>query len=87
MTAELSRQAPRPAGNGRVVQINVSDGGVPKRPIERGRVGPLGLAGDGHRDRRHHGGPDRALCLLSLEVIGGCRRRVTRSRPERPVRT
>lgn len=28
-----------------------------------------GMAGDGHNDRVHHGGPDAALCLFSLEVI------------------
>ena len=53
----------------RVVQINVSRGGVPKLPVPRGRVGPLGLEGDAHRDTRNHGGPERALCLYSLEVI------------------
>jgi len=28
-----------------------------------------GLAGDRQRDRRFHGGPKRAVCLYSLEVI------------------
>jgi MOSC domain-containing protein YiiM len=54
---------------GRVVQVNVSNGGVPKMPISEGYVGALGIAGDGHNDKRFHGGPDRALCLFSLEVI------------------
>lgn len=51
------------------MQINVSRGGVPKRPVESAEVTALGLTGDDHHDRRHHGGPDRALCLFSLEVI------------------
>lgn len=58
---------------GRIVQINVSAGGVPKRPVPRARVGPLGLEGDGHRDAEHHGGPDRALCLFALEQIEALR--------------
>jgi MOSC domain-containing protein YiiM len=29
----------------------------------------MGLAGDGHNDSDHHGGPDRAVCLFSLELI------------------
>jgi MOSC domain-containing protein YiiM len=57
----------RPAG--RIVQISISPGGVPKLPIAGARLGPLGLDGDRHRDHRHHGGPDRALCLYSVEQI------------------
>ena len=53
---------------GRVVQINISPGGVPKLPVAA-RVTPDGLEGDGHRDLEHHGGPERALCLFSLEQI------------------
>jgi MOSC domain-containing protein YiiM len=54
---------------GRIVQINVSPGGLPKRPVPRARVTPGGLEGDGHRSLTHHGGPDRALCLFSIEQI------------------
>ena len=54
---------------GRVAQINISPGGVPKLPVAQATLGPLGLAGDGHRNRRHHGGPTRAVCLFSLEQI------------------
>jgi MOSC domain-containing protein YiiM len=32
-------------------------------------VTSLGITGDGHDDRVHHGGPEAALCLFSLEVI------------------
>ncbi|MEA5450741.1 MOSC domain-containing protein [Leptolyngbya sp. CCNP1308] len=54
---------------GRVVQINLSDGGVPKLPVSAGEVTLAGLEGDRQRDLKFHGGPDRALCLWSLEVI------------------
>ena len=54
---------------GRVVQINVSPGGVPKLPVASARVTLEGLEGDGHRDLEHHGGPERALCLFALEQI------------------
>ncbi|MCG6920989.1 MAG: MOSC domain-containing protein [Acidobacteria bacterium] len=54
---------------GRLESINVSDGGVPKTPVPQGRVGPEGLEGDRQRDLRHHGGPDRAVCIYSLERI------------------
>lgn len=60
----------KPAGGrARVAQISVSAGGVPKRAVPAARVTTLGLEGDVQRNRRLHGGPDRALCLFSLERI------------------
>lgn len=50
-------------------QINVSDGGVPKLPVDRAAVHVDGMEGDRQADRKHHGGPDQTLCLYSLEVI------------------
>lgn len=50
-------------------QINVSDGGVPKLPVDRAAVALDGMEGDRQADRKHHGGPDQTLCLYSLEVI------------------
>ena len=46
-----------------------SAGGVPKLPVERARVGVEGMEGDHQRNRRFHGGPNRALCLYSLELL------------------
>jgi len=43
--------------SGRVLQVNVSGGGVPKRPVERAWVGRFGLEGDAHRENTVHGGP------------------------------
>lgn len=52
-----------------VHQINVSDGGVPKRPIPRALVRGDGIVGDRQRDLRHHGAPHQALCLFACELI------------------
>ncbi len=54
---------------GWIFQINSSPGGVPKRPRSEDRVGPLGLASDKQAHPGIHGGPERALCLYSLERI------------------
>ncbi|HEY7654828.1 MAG TPA: MOSC domain-containing protein [Methylomirabilota bacterium] len=56
-------------GSARIVQISLSSGGVPKRAVPAARVTALGVQGDAQRDREHHGGPDRALCLFSAERI------------------
>jgi MOSC domain-containing protein YiiM len=56
------------AKTGRVHQLNISKGGVPKLPVSSARVSIRGIEGDGHRSRSH-GGPDAALCLFSLEII------------------
>lgn len=58
---------------GRVVQLSVSDGGVPKRGVETARVTPMGLEGDAQRNREHHGGPERAVCLFAMEAIAALR--------------
>jgi MOSC domain-containing protein YiiM len=57
----------------RVAQISVSAGGVPKHGVPAARVTTLGLEGDVQRNRRLHGGPERALCLFSLERIRSLR--------------
>lgn len=54
---------------GLIHQINTSKGGVPKLPIESATVDETGLVGDVQADRVHHGSPEQALCLFSLEVI------------------
>jgi len=52
-----------------ILQINVSPGGVPKLPISKGEVTPLGLAGDGLNNPQIHGGPRKALLLVTSEGI------------------
>jgi MOSC domain-containing protein YiiM len=54
---------------GRIFQLSRSDGGVPKYSVPDAVVGELGVAGDRQVHSKIHGGPDRALCLFSLEVI------------------
>ena len=49
--------------------INVSDGGVPKLPRPHAQIRAGGVEGDRQEDRVLHGGPDRAVCLFSLELI------------------
>jgi len=52
-----------------VLQINVSPGGVPKRPIPVGVVTPLGITGDGHAHPQIHGGPRKAILIITSEGI------------------
>lgn len=54
---------------GRIVQINVSAGGVPKHAIPVGQVTFGGIVGDAQRNLDVHGGPERAVCLYSKEVL------------------
>lgn len=70
-----------------IFQINISRGGVPKQPIPIGEVTPLGLVGDVQRDRKHHGGPERPLCLFSLEHILALQAEGHPSTPARRART
>jgi MOSC domain-containing protein YiiM len=57
------------AATGQVVQINVSQGGVPKLPVAQARVTLQGVEGDRQTHLQFHGGHDKAVSLWSLEVI------------------
>jgi MOSC domain-containing protein YiiM len=52
-----------------VYQINLSDGGVPKRPVLEAVITTTGVEGDRQRNLKVHGGLDRALCLFSQDLI------------------
>jgi MOSC domain-containing protein YiiM len=54
-------------------QINSSPGGLPKLPVPEAWVTVEGVNGDRHRNRVLHGGPDRALCLFSFEILEALR--------------
>lgn len=53
----------------KVHSINRSSGGVPKLPVAGAWVDRKGVEGHCQTDRKHHGGPERALCVYALEVI------------------
>ena len=54
---------------GRIFQLNTSPGGVPKLAVRQAEITELGLSGDDHKFSDIHGGPERAVCLFSLERI------------------
>ena len=54
---------------GRIVQISRSQGGVPKTAVPQAEVVAAGLVGDRQSHPEIHGGPEKAVCLWSLEVI------------------
>jgi MOSC domain-containing protein YiiM len=54
---------------GLLLSINTSPGGVPKLPRHQAEITAAGVEGDRHRNRRIHGGPDRAVCLYSFERV------------------
>jgi MOSC domain-containing protein YiiM len=54
---------------GSILQISVSNGGVPKHAIPEGIVTDLGLVGDEHANPQVHGGPRQALLFIAIEGI------------------
>ena len=58
-----------PMSPGRLLQVNVSAGGVPKHPVPSARVTALGVAGDRQGAVTVHGGPHRAVSILGIEAI------------------
>ena len=56
---------------GTIIQVSVSPGGVPKRAIPSAEVTPLGLVGDGHAHPAIHGGPRKAVLIISAEMMDG----------------
>jgi MOSC domain-containing protein YiiM len=51
-----------------LAQLNISGGGMPKLPIPSAMVTRDGVAGDWQHNRKYHGGPNRAICLFSVEL-------------------
>ena len=54
---------------GEIIQVSVSKGGIPKLAVPEAYCAPLGLEGDAHRNPRYHGGPRKALLLVSAEDL------------------
>jgi MOSC domain-containing protein YiiM/GNAT superfamily N-acetyltransferase len=67
--------------DGRLLQVNVSGGGVPKLPVPAARITTSGVEGDRQREVTVHGGPHRAVSLLGIEAI---RRVAAEGHPIRP---
>jgi MOSC domain-containing protein YiiM/protein-L-isoaspartate O-methyltransferase len=64
------RAIPEGPSTGMVLAVNTSRGGVPKRPIGRGRIGWRGVDGDRHATPEPiHGTPAQAVCLHAFEAI------------------
>jgi MOSC domain-containing protein YiiM len=52
-----------------ILQINVSPGGIPKRPIKEALVTMEGIRGDRWSHPDIHGGPNQALLIITSEGI------------------
>jgi len=52
----------------RLLAVCISDGGVPKYPIQRGEVTADGIVGDRHAHAKHIR-PDRAISLFDVEIL------------------
>jgi MOSC domain-containing protein YiiM len=55
--------------SGKIVQISVLSGGIPKTAVREARVIALGLDGDAHRNVELFGGPGQAVRLYAMEAI------------------
>jgi MOSC domain-containing protein YiiM len=54
---------------GSIIQINVSPGGIPKRPVAQAEVTPEGIRGDSWAHPQFHGGPRQAVLLITSEGL------------------
>ncbi len=54
---------------GSVVQVNVSPGGMPKRPVPEIYVTPHGVQGDRQAHTNVHGGPEKAVLIVASETV------------------
>ena len=53
-----------------ITQINRSRGGLPKLPVKGiVQVRTEGMEGDWQQNRKHHGGPDKAVLMIAAEAI------------------
>jgi len=67
MRSAVAQQEPK------ITSINISPGGIPKRPMDSVVVTQFGLAGDGHNHEKHNN-PIQAVCLQDVELLEGlCR--------------
>ena len=62
-------ELPVAGSRGTIVSLHRSNGGVPKLAVASAWVSTAGMENDRQRNLKHHGGPDRALCLYSQDLI------------------
>lgn len=55
--------------SGAIIQISISRGGIPKRAVREAVLTPLGIEGDAHAHPEIHGGPQKAVLLMTAESI------------------
>jgi MOSC domain-containing protein YiiM len=60
---------------GRILQINISRGGIPKHPVPCASLTPSGVEGDAWAHPHIHGGPEQAVLLMGAEDIEDLRAR------------
>jgi MOSC domain-containing protein YiiM len=53
---------------GTLIQVSTSKGGMPKLAVLEAAVTVDGVGDDWQRNRKYHGGRDRAVCLFSVEL-------------------
>jgi MOSC domain-containing protein YiiM len=58
---------------GTIVQVSISNGGLPKYAVSHGLILPLGIEGDRHAHPEFHGGPNQAILLVSAENVEALR--------------
>ena len=54
---------------GSILQINISPGGIPKRPVAEAILTAEGIRGDSWEHSNIHGGPNQAVLLMTSEGI------------------
>ena len=54
---------------GRLLGIFASNGGVPKLPVESAQIDINGIVSDACNNKKHHGGPMKAICVLENELL------------------
>ena len=53
----------------KVIQLSVSKGGIPKRPVAEAILTPSGITGDSWAHAKIHGGPNQAVLLITQEGL------------------
>ena len=54
---------------GRLLGIFTSNGGVPKLPVDSAQIDSNGIVGDACNNKKHHGGPMKAICVLENKLL------------------